>query len=1248
MAEQKIDELVINITSKADANMSRNLDGVIESLESLKNVMQNANPSITNLGKLGTNFGKLADGVKKIQGAKLNMSGLKNIADQLNGFSIDVGGNSLGDNTKSLSKLSNQINRFQKVINEFNVDKNKLKEVVDSVETLNKGLAKVDTSAINLAELTKQVQRLNKAVGRLGSTKTTKAGTNFFGVMSKKIFNIYLARQFAQVISSGIKEANNYIETMNLFEVAFEGNTKKILRWSSKLSEQLGIDAAQINRYAATYMELSKALGITSERAEIMAINLTQLTYDIASLKNLDFETSFLKLRSGLVGEIEPLRAVGYDISNAALQTKAYSLGLQELVTNMTQADKATLRYLVLMDKTVAAQADLGKTLMSPANALRVLKASFIQLSRAIGYVFIPLLQTAIPLVKLFIDALTQLAQSLADFMGFEMPSFNADAALSSTADLMEDIGDETEDATKKLKDFTLGFDELHTIDDGSSSLANNLMGNSILDGIELPEYDMLAKFTNTSDAKKIKEFVEEFVSGFSLLKDLPAFETIVEVLRKLYDVIKDMINLVKDNPEGAGKAMALLTDISLGLFALYKGKQAGKWIISTLPSIGAAVSGFLGKIGSVIAAHPVGATILAIAGIITGLATLSSYEKKLKDQKGWELFSDEFFGNITLSSEELEKLASNVLWTDWSDNLDLASEKMRLFKSSLEDAVKAGADFETQFVSISLNTKIDEESSANLKNTLQNFIDEGVSSIDAGLDSFNFALSVAGLDDEFATLGRQAYANLKDTYRGIGEKLRAEINNALADGVLSAEEQKVIINLQNEMTEILQKVADAEFKAELEKIKFSYGGSGLTPENFQDFINEIRNKIQEQQLRLQSDVAVPLYTSVALQLDQNLISDEEYQQKIQEINDNLAMKSAEVELKGITFSTDLMMETFGNQLSTDLEETTLEVLKHFDFDSAGEIGDVNLRFAEMILDKKGLTQTTRDYIKELTKKLELTEESKKVIEKFGVEKFGPELSSALKKALDDKKNLDYISKGAVSVVNTIYDKLSDKETLGKYMDSGINVGNNLLQGMKSPFEKEKNLEDFRLSVGKYSTAFREKFGVNENLDTSSLGKGIGDSIIDSINDGLSEGKADFDSLVDDMTRKLDQLSRAISSAKAELASSSSSSSSGTPRFKKYANGGVVDTGQLFIANEAGPELVGSIGNRTAVANTNQMVQAISNGVYNAMASAMANQNTRPINVTSNLVVDKRTLATATSQGAIQNGFDGGLSGFDI
>lgn len=93
------------------------------------------------------------------------------------------------------------------------------------------------------------------------------------------------------------------------------------------------------------------------------------------------------------------------------------------------------------------------------------------------------------------------------------------------------------------------------------------------------------------------------------------------------------------------------------------------------------------------------------------------------------------------------------------------------------------------------------------------------------------------------------------------------------------------------------------------------------------------------------------------------------------------------------------------------------------------------------------------------------------------------------------------------------------------------------------------------------------------------------------------------------------------------------------PQIPHLAEGGFVDTGQLFIAREAGPELVGNINGRTAVANNEQIVEGIASGVRSAnddlisVAYAMAQQIVRAINEKeSTFYLDSKKISTAQRQ----------------
>ena len=107
------------------------------------------------------------------------------------------------------------------------------------------------------------------------------------------------------------------------------------------------------------------------------------------------------KLQSGISGELEPLRRLGYDLSQARLEQTALNLGIKESVANMTQAEKAELRYYAIMTQVTTAQGDMARTLEAPANQLRILQAQLTQAARAIGNIFIPALNAILPMQSL-------------------------------------------------------------------------------------------------------------------------------------------------------------------------------------------------------------------------------------------------------------------------------------------------------------------------------------------------------------------------------------------------------------------------------------------------------------------------------------------------------------------------------------------------------------------------------------------------------------------------------------------------------------------------------------------------------------------------------------------------------------------------------------------------------------------------------------------------------------------------------
>lgn len=428
------------------------------------------------------------------------------------------------------------------------------------------GVADIDKLQIEIeatsADATKKLDELIDTLGRLKSASTVGGAfgnlkkqisgignsadkaSRSFGVLKSVIKGLGL-RQIASYIGGAVASINEYVETVNLFQVSMGEFYDEAMAYSQLVSDKMGVDPAQWMRSQGVFMSMAKGFGMTKEQAYDLSESLTELSYDIGSLYNEDVESAATRLQSALAGEIEPIRRLGISISQATLQEYALSKGINESVASMTEQEKALLRSLKLIEGagSIGAIGDFAKTLESPANAIRILKQQFVQLGRAIGSVFLPIVVQAIPYIQAFVSVLTDMISALATFVGFEIPEWDNklwDANFSGAADAVDDATA----AVKKLKTATVGIDELNIIspDTGSGAGDGGISGWAA--GLEIPDLwnkEMIAAIE--TEASKLKEKLQPvlelaFKIGAALLA-LKIADTLYSSLSSAYDWLK-------------------------------------------------------------------------------------------------------------------------------------------------------------------------------------------------------------------------------------------------------------------------------------------------------------------------------------------------------------------------------------------------------------------------------------------------------------------------------------------------------------------------------------------------------------------------------------------------------------------------------------------------------------------------------------------------------------------------------------
>lgn len=335
--------------------------------------------------------------------------------------------------------------------------------------------------------------------------------TNFTGKVAKGVKVAAVATGAALVkagktASKYSKEMMDYIETVNLFGASMGDLSNEAMKLVNRGEIELGLNPQSMMNAIASFQNLSEGFGIASDRAFIMSKNLAQLSGDLSSFANISYETAQKKLMSGFSGQVMPLRQYGIALDQASLQELAYSLGIEQKVKTMTRAQKTELIYYQIMKSTQKMQGDLGRTLMSPANALRVMQNEFKALARAVGSIFIPIMQRIIPIIRMVTKALTQAAQAIAKFFGFDIENYTADlggvgSGLEGIADDVDDVGGAAEGTAKKLNKMLMPFDELNNMNSSDSSGSGGGAGSGGIGGgslgIDLPQYDMFANIND-------------------------------------------------------------------------------------------------------------------------------------------------------------------------------------------------------------------------------------------------------------------------------------------------------------------------------------------------------------------------------------------------------------------------------------------------------------------------------------------------------------------------------------------------------------------------------------------------------------------------------------------------------------------------------------------------------------------------------------------------------------------------------
>ncbi len=393
--------------------------------------------------------------------------------------------------------------------------------------------ADTKTATNGLTNLQKTLSKF-QGVSKTCSTSTNTISSSFSNLKGKLHSTTASFRKIVKVFGGWFNETNDYVEALNLFNVALGDCAGAAKEYAESVSAIAGIDMKEWMTYQGAFYQLADGYGLASDASERMSKNLTQLAFDLSSLWNVDAETAFQKLQSGMSGQIKGLKVWGINVSVAQLKETALAHGIDLATSKMTEAQKATLRYVTIMEQTSKAQGDMARTIATPANALRILNAQWTQAKRAMGQVVSLVAVEVIP----WFQALVQVIRDVAEVLSkkYETPTPDLKDLSNTTIDpkpfdkVSDSLGKATESA-KELKKTILGIDEINALTDNSVSsptAGTTGTGNGYASdfGLDLGkyDYDFLSGLDSTDlddKKKKLKEilsYVTAISAGFAAM----------------------------------------------------------------------------------------------------------------------------------------------------------------------------------------------------------------------------------------------------------------------------------------------------------------------------------------------------------------------------------------------------------------------------------------------------------------------------------------------------------------------------------------------------------------------------------------------------------------------------------------------------------------------------------------------------------------------------------------------------------
>lgn len=1120
-------------------------------------------------------------------------------------------------------------------------------------------------------ELEKSMNSAMKSIRNLkGTVKETKDEVTGFKKVAKDISNAFdlskgldirgitnqIKRLGRSLYTDFLSKAVDTSEELNLFNVVFNNIERdgvqtfsklgrEATQFQNKLNEAFGTNKKETMHYQGLFQAMGESAGLSEDVSKLMSENMTKLAYDLASLYNTTETKAAESLRAGVyAGQTKPLRNYGIDVTQTSFKPIMEELGLEKSVNELTQAEKEVLRYISTLRQAGNAMGDFANTIESPANQLKVLKQQFYEMQAAIGNLFVGAFARILPYVNGIIMAIKEVAKAIASLFGIKMKDYNTGIA-SYTEDLddyseglggIADSAGSAGDAIKALKRQTLGFDQINNLTSPTptskgGSGGGGGAGGGLLDGIDSRLLDALKGYENGMEKVRMKatQIRDKIMSILGFTKHINAetgetyftYDGWQATVKGLWGWFKELNPLAKFFV-GIGLPAAFVT-----LFNIIRKISRTTGVTTVLKGILTISKNLLSPLGA-----------LSTSMLAFGKAALSGEKSFSSLRDGLSLGVQSWREEQGIIDKTTGKLNGFTGVVQGTKNVLLglgeAAAGIYILGKSIDDLTRNGANL------------------GNVMGTAGGTIMTVFGGIQAGAVFGPWGAAIGGVITAVAVLTTvvlNANDELSASIKDVNEV--TEANKKYFDSLKEVrEEQDRLLGESLGMTTYHQKLVDelkaitdengnvkagyedrAEFivttLADAYGLEMYYQDGVIT--NYGKEIGKIDELIEKEKARIRFEAykdkyaenikkeaenveKLNLQTGALQTSEENLLEarkkanklvESESQNGIERIRVAKELKDAEDSYANAKKETKkaykeyfetlldndkyerMMVENSKgnyqkvNEIVAESRDETIATLKDTMIQQAKTVGVEG----EGVIDKwNALAVSSRKEYKDAISKLPEDVASQIQIMTGNIVKVTPEVVAYFANLghQSEEKQIEELKKLPPDLQKEVIDKLKAK-------------------GEKIPEEIQKGIDSKPKPKAEINTSNKEEVQSKVNNAT----KDVKGSVFVGVNFPSSL------SLSNTLSYLLGGVSGALNLKFSKKADGGVFANNRWQPIQAYANGGIPAGGQLFMAREAGPELVGKIGKHTAVMNNNQIVDSVKAGVYEAVSAAMSEIN---------------------------------------